>query len=224
MPLMPVKPRVSMGFKTPRPMAMPRTSATPAGLPKPPAAPKAGRLSPTGGRIGGTPSPTAPRIPGPTPPKVPTAKAAFRVTPLSEVLATPKGRVLRKGPFKRRGHGMPLGGDFMKGLPAGMPEELVNRTFEQLPKKSYKVFMRRIKAEGVSTKKPPRAKDVPKVMPIMERTAGPKATYMGARLGRWEDGQRAARKIAMGRPGANKLINRGRALRDYERSRGFGAP
>jgi hypothetical protein len=55
-----VKPRVSAGFRTQRGP----------GMAKPPKVPMAGRLAPTGNKIGGTPGPTAPRIPKPAIPKV----------------------------------------------------------------------------------------------------------------------------------------------------------
>jgi len=55
------RPRISAGFKTVKSPAL--------AMPKPPTVPKAGRLAPTGGRVGGTPGPKAPRIPKPAMPK-----------------------------------------------------------------------------------------------------------------------------------------------------------
>lgn len=54
------KPRISAGFRT--------MGVRPPAAPTP--TPRAGRLSATGGRIGGVPGPTAPRLPGPVKPRV----------------------------------------------------------------------------------------------------------------------------------------------------------
>lgn len=119
------KPRISAGFKTVRSGGL--------SMPKPPATPKAGRLSPTGGRIGGVPGKTAPRVPGPAkPPAVPgmASKAlltnARRANGRWGFKATPLAQVLGKAPYKRKpGHVMPVGGDFMKGSTVSEREYLI---------------------------------------------------------------------------------------------------
>lgn len=114
------KPRISAGFKTAKSPGL--------SMPKPPAMPKAGRLSPTGGRIGGVPGKMAPRVPGPAkPPAVPGLASKSLLTNARRAngkwgfKATPLAQVLGKAPYKRKpGHVMPVGGDFMKGLPSAL--------------------------------------------------------------------------------------------------------
>lgn len=122
------KPRISAGFKTVRSGGL--------SMPKPPATPKAGRLSPTGGRIGGVPGKTAPRVPGPAkPPAVPgmASKAlltnARRANGRWGFKATPLAQVLGKAPYKRKpGHVMPVGGDFMKGISMSEREYVIEKS------------------------------------------------------------------------------------------------
>lgn len=72
--------RIADGFKTQKPMGGMVAA-------KAPKVPMAGRLSPTGKKVGGTPAPTAPRIPGPVKPPVAKPALASKAIPLRRVLS-----------------------------------------------------------------------------------------------------------------------------------------